>query len=168
MPPYLVTVNWDFLFNHGTLPPRPFPRMLASLGPGPLHFLFLDLCFCPVPSPPGLWKSIFCPHRDLTMMGWTSTGSCRPLPPLGCFSSVLCPWWHWPLGFAFTVLDTPWAFTASGGSGLPPKGFATHGACHFQVFPPVHTPCQDYLTPGALSPRPFPRMLALFGPGPQW
>jgi hypothetical protein len=30
-----------------------------------------------VPSPLGLWKSIFCSHRASTMMGWTSTGPHR-------------------------------------------------------------------------------------------
>jgi hypothetical protein len=46
MPP-MPSPNRDFYLTPGVLPPRPFPRILASLRPGPLHFLFLELC------PPG-------------------------------------------------------------------------------------------------------------------
>jgi hypothetical protein len=39
-----------------------------------------------VPSPPGLWKSIFCPRWASTMMGWTTT-----FPRRSCLTLVLCP-----------------------------------------------------------------------------
>jgi hypothetical protein len=39
--------NCDFLFNFWGFTTHPFPRMLASLGPGLLRFLFVKLC------PPG-------------------------------------------------------------------------------------------------------------------
>jgi hypothetical protein len=79
-----------------------------------------------------------------------------------------------PLGLAFTVLDIPvlyhlrldhpslrWIWTA-------PRGFPTHGAGpllgtkpplgHPKVMLPVPISNQDYLTPGALPPGPFPRI----------
>lgn len=81
--------NQEFLFNLWGSPLRPFPRMLASLGPSCLHFLFLKFChmsFCFVPCPPRVWKSILFHCKALTMMSWTSSGSYRTLDPPGCLT----------------------------------------------------------------------------------
>jgi hypothetical protein len=75
-----------FYLTPGVLPPRPFHTMLASLGSGPLRFLFLELC----PPPPGL--SILClayhgfENPFSALAGLRSSWVGPPLVPAG-----LCP-----------------------------------------------------------------------------
>lgn len=85
-------------------------RCLLFLGLRSPRFLFLEFCppaFYPVPSQPGLRKSIFCRCRASTMNDETSSAPCRPLTPPGCHSLVFCSWRHCSLGFVSAVLDTP-------------------------------------------------------------
>jgi hypothetical protein len=49
----------------------------------------LPRAFYSVPSPPGFRKSIFCPSRASTMVGFTSTDPRIALSPPGCLSSAL-------------------------------------------------------------------------------
>lgn len=60
--------------------------------------------FYPVPNPSGLWKSILCHCRASTMMNWTSTGPCIPLPlflaaSFHALPSIALPPWALPLLF---------------------------------------------------------------------
>jgi hypothetical protein len=60
---------------------------------------------------------------------------------------------------------------ASGQTGLPLRGFATHGArtpsVYPQLMPLTSTSNQDYLIPGTSLTKSFPRMHALLQPSPQ-
>jgi hypothetical protein len=90
----------------------------------PVRFLCANVCSCsrtfyPVHSAPGLWKSISCPRRVLTVMGWTYNNPRRSLPlqdaSLWCFVlSGIAP-------LASTI--SGYIIQALGGSGLlPPTG----------------------------------------------
>jgi hypothetical protein len=59
------------------------------------------------------------------------------------------------------------SFTNSATHGARPLSGTKPPSGYHQAIPPTPTPNQDYLTPGALPPRPFPRMLASLGPSPQ-
>jgi hypothetical protein len=53
------------------------------------NLLFLKIrlsgFLCPVPRPPGLWKSISCPCKAVVVMGWMSSVAQRPWRYLSCF-----------------------------------------------------------------------------------
>jgi hypothetical protein len=95
----------------GLYHPGPSPGCLRRWGLPLCAFCFRSSApraFYPVPSTPGLRKSIFYPRRASTMMSWTCTDPRRPLHPPSCFTLVLCPQRRCPPELAFAVLDTPW------------------------------------------------------------
>jgi hypothetical protein len=113
-PPRLVPTRL-FLFNPGALPLRPFPRMLASLWPGPLRFLFLELCLQPChPVPNPLTRAL--ETYFLPLQGFDDDDGLASLGPAGLcslrgasvsfFSHGACLHWHCSLDLAFAVLDT--------------------------------------------------------------
>jgi hypothetical protein len=62
--------NWEFLINPWGFTAQALLKLHWGLAP--LLLLFLEVCpwaSNPMTSPPGLWKSIFCPHRASTMIG---------------------------------------------------------------------------------------------------
>jgi hypothetical protein len=144
--------------------------MLASLGPRPLSFLFLELChhvFYSVPSPSGFLKSIFCPYRALAVIGWVPAGLCpRQVASLCCFSFMDCRQWHCTLGLVFPGLDTPGLLPSRIRSSrlqedldcpqgvLPPKGLV-----HFGDWAPFGAPpcnaSNAYSKPGLFNPWGF-------------
>jgi hypothetical protein len=99
-------------------------------------------------------------------------------PYICAFPSVILS-----LGCVFAGLDTPGPLPPQVRSSRPQAGpdchsrdFATHKARsvlgtkppagYRKIMPPMPTPNQYYLIPGALPPGPFPRMLASLEPGP--
>jgi hypothetical protein len=119
----------------GLYHPSPSPRCLLRWGLAPCascSWSSAPRAFYPVPSPPGLWKSIFCRRRPSIIMGWTSTGPRRSLLPPGCLVLLLYPQnlSPWPclrcLGHSWASTMSGYIIQASEGSGLPPRGLATH------------------------------------------
>lgn len=110
------------------LPPRPFSRMLALLGPNP-SILALPPAFYSVPSSPGLWETIL--YLDGLDLRW-SPQDFAPyrLPHFGAIPSVaMSPWPYLhclghsqPLPIQVSSIR-PWE-----GSALHQGGSATHGA----------------------------------------
>jgi hypothetical protein len=167
-----------FYLTPGALPPKPFPAVLALLGPGPLRFLFLELCppgFLPWPT--RVLEIHFLPsqgfgHDGLDLHWSPQSFSPSGLPHFGASPSVALP-----LDLAFVVLDTPSPyhimldhpyfrrFWTAPEKLCDPRGWATFGDLAPFGAPPGNVP-NAYLTPGALPPRPFLRILASLGPVP--
>lgn len=130
-----------FLFNLGGFTTQQaLPRMPAFLGPG---FLSVELC----PRPPAFlscaWPTRavgihFLLSRVSTVMGWTSIGCRRPLPPPRCLNCIRCrqglpsvilhldlPLLFWtPLSICTLSID----HLGLGSTWTTPRAFATHEA----------------------------------------
>jgi hypothetical protein len=156
----------------------PISKILTLLSLDPLRFLFLKLCpqaFYPMLNLPRFGTFLLCTFSPSTIMGWTPTGLHRSSPPLGCLNLVLflngLPSLFWiPMGLYLFKLAHPalrrvWTALERLRQFWHPQGWGTFRQP--QVMLPAPAPNQYYLIPGASHPRPFPRMLALLGPGPQ-
>jgi hypothetical protein len=159
--------NRNFLLTPGALSPRPFPRILASLGPGPSA----SCSWSSAPGFLGLWKSISCPRRTSSPQAFApfraaSLWCFSPMVSLsGIATSALALLFWTPLGLYRIRID----HEAFGGSRLHSRCFATHLARslsgtkppsgHPQVMPPTPTPNQDYLTTGTSPPSSSPGCL---------
>jgi hypothetical protein len=137
MPPRLVPTG-IFHLPPWALLPGPFPRMFASFGSGPCAYAPPSEASYPVPSPPGLWKYIFCPRRASSIMGCNTTVLHRPFScsnsSLWFFALRAFPQWHCLLSHAFTGLDTSGPLHLRPQEGLDctlglshPRGYATSG-----------------------------------------
>jgi hypothetical protein len=177
MLPTLPSPNWNFLLNpwgfttQALLQDTCFfgtwsPCVSCSWSSSPCVscvWSSAPWAFYPVPSPPRLWKSIFCLHSASTMMGWTSIGPCGPFLPLDCLTLMLFP--QCPclccFGHLWTCTISGYIIQASGWYGLHPLRTLLGND-------PMPSPNWNFhLTSGALWLMLFPRLLASLGPAPQ-
>jgi hypothetical protein len=115
----------------GLYHPDPSPGCLLCWGLAPCTSVSRAVASGPsILCPDQGFENLFPALTGLWLMGWTSTGPHKPLPPPGCLTLVLCPQWPWlhlpllfwiPLGLYHPRLDHP---------GLRRIWTAPEGFCH--------------------------------------